>query len=63
MNSQKEFEGALAKITFLEEQLHDFQQKHGYLQEELLLTKKETKHTRVSMPASVLHCQREIHKI
>ena len=44
MNLQKEFEGAFANITFLEEQLHDFQQKHGYLQEELLLTKKETTH-------------------
>ena len=40
---QKEFEGVLAKISFVEEQLHDFQQKHGYLQKELLLTKKETK--------------------
>ena len=39
----KEFEGALPKISFLEEQLYDFQQKHCCLQEDLLLSKKETK--------------------
>ena len=57
---QKEFEGALAKISFSEEQLHDFEQKHGYLQEELLLTKTETKTYKIKYASK---CEREIYKM
>ena len=39
---EKQMKGALEKISELEKQLHDFEQKHGDLQEELLLTKRKT---------------------
>ena len=34
--------GVLEKLSDLEKQLQDFEQKHGNLQEELLLTKRKT---------------------
>ena len=46
--------GALEKISELEKQLHDFEQKHGDLQEELLVTKRKTNISKKSFPASAL---------
>ena len=39
---EKQMKGVLEKLSDLEKQLQDFEQKHGNLQEELLLTKRKT---------------------
>ena len=46
--------GAIEKNSDSENQFHDFQQKHGDLQKELLFTRRKTNSLQKHFPASVL---------
>ena len=59
---EKQIKSALEKISDLEKQLHQFEQKHDDLQEELLLTKR-TKNTHPNKYAALSKAHKKVEDV